>query len=122
MRLGTPPPPFAPSRLRTHPPPHSSHLFPSRSSSLARLPCRPQAGVKYSLVVTVTDGQDHYIEVLDQPWRTPRYALLAHEVGAKVVRRLKLLGEEGHGIWQQRPQVEEPVKEAKETAAKEMEK
>jgi len=80
------------------------------------------AGVKYSLVVTVTDGQDHYIEVLDQPWRTPRYALLAHEVGAKVVRRLKLLGEEGHGIWQQRPQVEEPVKEAKETAAKEMEK
>jgi len=61
--------------------------------------------------------------VLDQAWRTPRYALLAHEVGAKVVRRLKLLGEEGHGIWQQRPQVEELVKEAKELqAAKEMEK
>ena len=120
-----PPPfrdPFAPLGLRTRPSPHSSHLFPSRSWSLARRPCRPQAGVKYSLVVTVSDGQDHYVEVLDQAWRTPRYALLAHEVGSKVARRLKLLGEDGHGIWQPRPQLEEPVKEAKEMEAKEMEK
>jgi len=57
------------------------------------------AGVKYSLVVAVSDGQDHYIEVLDQAWRTPRYALLAHVADAKVVRQLQMLGEGGHGIW-----------------------
>jgi len=47
----------------------------------------------------VSDGQDHYIEVLDQAWRTPRYALLAHVADAKVVRQLQMLGEGGHGIW-----------------------
>ena len=38
------------------------------------------AGIKYTLTLAMSDGTQHRVEVVDQPWMTPRYRLVAHEV------------------------------------------
>ena len=38
------------------------------------------AGVKYDLVIALSNGSRHHIVIVDTPWLTPRWSLMTHEV------------------------------------------
>ena len=40
------------------------------------------AGIKYTLDMIFSDGAEHRIQVVDQPWMSPRYTMLADEIVA----------------------------------------
>jgi len=60
----------------------SNELYPASLSKVISVKKQVVAGIKYVLVLEMTDGKQHRIAVVDQAWMTPRYTIIAnsHEV------------------------------------------
>jgi len=58
----------------------SNSLTPATLSRVISAQQQVVAGIKYTIVLAMSDGSQHRLQILDQAWMTPRYTMMSDDI------------------------------------------
>ena len=58
----------------------SNSLTPSTLTRIKSVTTQVVAGTKYTLRLVMSDSSEHVLQIVDQPWMTPRYTMIADDL------------------------------------------